>query len=123
MEVAAVSAFKQAVAKEGNTTPRVTPVSTIITDSGEGAYRAQRAADSVVSAAILKDVLVAANTVARAATVAAPSALIGDPGEGSFRTDFPDAWRALLSPLESVLSPAPRAAFVRFVSEEKPIFQ
>jgi hypothetical protein len=49
--------------------------------------------------------------------------IIGDPGEASFRTDFPDPWRAVLTPGEAAVSPAPRPAFVRFVSDEHPLYQ
>ncbi len=56
-------------------------------------------------------------------SVALPISTIGDPGEASFRTDYPDPWRAVLTPQESAVSQGPRAAFVRFVSEEKQIFQ
>ena len=80
IEMAAVSAYRGAVAKETDLRPRVVvPVST--------------------------------------------TTIIGDPGEASFRTDFPDAWQAVLSPQESAVSVAPRGSFVRFVSEDKPIFR
>jgi hypothetical protein len=121
IEMAAVSAFKEAVAKEADSTPRVMPVSTIITDAGEGAYRFQPA-EPVVIPAILTEVL-AASAVAQAVPVMQQTFTVGDPGEASFRTDFPDPWRAVLSPQESAVSPAPRASFVRFFSDEKPIFQ
>jgi hypothetical protein len=120
IEMTAVSAFKEAVAKEGDSTPRVVPVSTIIGDAGEAAYRFQPAAKKIP--AILKEVL-AATAVVQAIPVVLPAFVIGDPGEASFRTDFPDPWRAVLSPQESAVSPAPRASFVRFFSDEKPIFQ
>jgi hypothetical protein len=88
VEMAAVSAFKEAVLKE----------------------------------AVLKQVLtssVAAQPAPRQAAF-----IIGDPGEGSFRNDFPDPWRAVLSAQESAVSPpAPRPSFVRFFTEDKPIFQ
>lgn len=109
VEVAAVSAYREAVGPA---------VSTMITDSGEGAYRSQAGAERKTGAAILKEVM-AATAVARAI----PAYAVGDPGEASFRTDYPDAWQAVLSPQESAISPAPRASFVRFVSEEKPLFQ
>lgn len=112
IEAAAVSAFKQAVAKDGDSTPRIKPASTIINDSGEAVYREQRAGE-----------ILAAAMIAQAVPVARPRLVVGDPGEGTFRTDFPDPWRAVLSPQESAVSQGPRAAFVRFVSEEKPIFQ
>ncbi len=120
IEMTAVSAFKQAVAKEGDSTPRVMPVSTIIGDAGEAAYQFQPAAEK--SPAILNEVL-AATAVVQAIPVALPAFVIGDQGEASFRTDFPDPWRAVLSAQESAVSPAPRGSFVRFVSDEKPIFQ
>jgi hypothetical protein len=116
VEVAAVSAYRGAIGK--NAPVRGTTVSTVITDSGEGAYRAQVAEKSAGSA-ILKEVI-AAVTVAQPAPAVHP---VGDPGEGSFRFDYPDAWRAVLSAQESSVSPAPRASFVRFVTEEKPLFQ
>jgi hypothetical protein len=103
-EMVAVSAYRDAIVKNG----------TVITDSGEGAYRSQ-VIEKTAGSAIFKEVI-AASAVAQAAPV-------GDPGEGSFRFDYPDAWRAVLSPQESSVSPAPRASFVRFVSEEKPLFQ
>ena len=115
VELAAVSAYREAAGAGAK--PRGTTVSTIISDSGEGAYR-QTSEEKAAGSAILKEVL-AATTVAQAA----PGSHIGDPGEASFRTDYPDAWRAVLSPQESSVSPAPRASFVRFVSEEKPLFQ
>ncbi len=74
-----------------------------ISDSGEAGYRSVKA--------VLKEAL------------AVHPAMIGDPGEASFRTDFPDAWQSVLSPQESAVTVAPRGSFVRFVSEEKPIFQ
>jgi hypothetical protein len=116
MEMAAVSAFRGAVAKDSESTPRVLPVAAIIGDSGEAGYRDQPAPAPVVTAiaafkeAVLKD-------------VAAHPTVIGDPGEASFRTDFPDPWQAVLSPAESAVSIAPRGSFVRFVSEDKPIFR
>jgi hypothetical protein len=125
IEMAAVSAYRGAVAKDGDSRPLAMPVSAIITDSGEGAYRYQ--APPVVTAAaaykeaVLKDVL-ASSTAALAAPIARP-AIVGDPGEALFRTDFPDPWQAVLSPQESSVSIAPRGAFVRFVSEDKPIFR
>lgn len=112
IEATAVYAFKQAVAKDGDSMPRVKPASTIINDSGEAVYREQRARE-----------ILAAATFVQAAPATRPALAVGDPGEGSFRTDFPDPWRALLTPQESAVSQGPRAAFVRFVSEEKPIFQ
>jgi hypothetical protein len=120
VELAAVSAYREAIGN--NATPRGTTVSTVITDSGEGAYRYQSVEEKATGSAILKEVIAAA-AVAQAIPVAHPVLTIGDPGEGSFRTDYPDAWRAVLSPQESAVSPAPRASFVRFVSEEKPLFQ
>jgi hypothetical protein len=118
VEMNAVSAFREAVAKDVGAKPRGTPVSTIITDAGEGAYR-ESAVESVAAVtyreAILRDVL--------ANSVAAHPSIVGDPGEAFFRTDFPDAWQAVLSSQESAVSPAPKASFVRFVSIEKPLFQ
>ena len=119
VELAAVSAYREAVGASAK--PRGTTVSTIITDSGEGAYR-QTSQEKAAGSAILKEVL-AATTVAQAAPAAHRAVTVGDPGEGSFRTDYPDAWRAVLSPQESSVSPAPKASFVRFVSEDKPLFQ
>jgi hypothetical protein len=126
VEIAAVSAYREAIAKDGNARPRVTQVSTIIGDAGEAAYRDQPAAESVAAAAfgqaILKYVL-ATTSMVQAAPVARSAYPIGDPGEALFRTDFPDPWQAVLSPLELTVSPAPRPSFVRFVTEDKPIFQ
>lgn len=116
VELAAVSAYRGAIGKEPAT--RGTTVSTVITDSGEGAYRTQ-VIEKKAGSAILKEVI-AASAVTQAAPVAHP---VGDPGEGSFRFDYPDAWRAVLSAQESSVSPVPRAPFVRFVTEEKPLFQ
>jgi hypothetical protein len=118
VEMMAVSAFKEAVANDGR--PHVIPVSTVITDAGEGAYRSPAPAENIVRSAILQEAL-ASTSIAQAAP--AVSSVVGDPGEGFFRTDFPDPWRALLSPQESAVSPAPRPSFVRFVSEDKPLFQ
>lgn len=115
MEMAAVSAFRGAVAKDSDVNLRILPAAAIITDSGEAGYRDQAAPAPVVTAiaafqeAVLKD-----------ASVARP---VGDPGEALFRTDFPDPWQAVLSPAESAVSIAPRGSFVRFVSEDKPIFR
>jgi hypothetical protein len=119
VELAAVSAYREAIGASAK--PRGTTVSTVITDSGEGAYR-QTSEEKAAGSAILKEVL-AATSVAQAAPAAPRPMTVGDPGEGSFRTDYPDAWRAVLSPQESSVSPAPKASFVRFVSEEKPLFQ
>jgi len=77
----------------------VARASTVVMDSGEAGYRQE---------AVLHE---------------APPAIVGDLGEASFRTDFPDPWQALLSPQESAVSTAPRGSFVRFVSDDKPIFQ
>jgi len=106
----AVSAYKGAVAKEGS---RGTTV-TIVGDAGERAYASQPAPVSGIVTEVLAN-----TTVARAA----PSAVVGDAGEASFRNDFADPWRTVLSAQESAVSPAPRASFVRFVSEEKPLHQ
>jgi hypothetical protein len=97
-----------AFANDGSSHPRIVPISTVVTDAGERAYRDQPAAQPVP-----------ANTVA----AAKPAITIGDSGEAAFRTDFPDPWRAVLSAEESAVSPAPRASFVRFVSDDKPLFQ
>jgi hypothetical protein len=97
-----------AFASDGSSNPRIVPVSTIVTDTGERAYRDQPASQPVLPKTV-------------AASKAAIS--IGDSGEATFRTDFPDPWRAVLSAEESAVSPAPRASFVRFVSEDKPLFQ
>jgi hypothetical protein len=120
VEMTAVSAYREALGKSENV--RATTVSAIITDSGEGAYRYKSTEEKTAGLAILKEVIAAA-TVAQAIPVVLPVLTIGDPGEASFRTDYPDAWRAVLSPQESSFSPVPRASFVRFVSEEKPLFQ
>lgn len=120
MEIAAVSAFRGAVARDADVRPRVTPVAAIIMDSGEAGYRDQPAAAPVVTPIATA---VAAYKEAVLKDVAAHPALVGDPGEASFRTDFPDAWQAVLSPAESAVSIAPRGSFVRFVSEDKPIFR
>lgn len=119
IEMAAVSAYRGAVAKEAELSPRAVPVSAIISDSGEGAYRYQEPVAAPVVAAVLRDVL-ADVTGPHAALLARP---VGDPGEALFRTDFPDPWQALLSPQESSVSIAPRGAFVRFVSDDKPIYR
>lgn len=114
VELAAVSAYRGAVSKEAGLSRRATPVSAVVSDAGEGAYLAhaapEKVADAAFTASILKTVL----------TTATP---VGDPGEGAFRTDYPDPWQAVLSAQESAVSPAPRASFVRFVSEDKPLFQ
>jgi hypothetical protein len=94
MEIAAVSAYKEAIVKEGVHVTAPAPalastVARVISDAGEGAYQ------------VLKS----------------------EPGEARFKTDFPDAWRSVLSAQEAAVSPAPRASFVRFVSDEKPLFQ
>lgn len=125
IEMAAVSAYREAIVKGAIERPRERTVSTIITDSGEAAYRSEpepppSGVAAAYQAAVLKNVL-ADSGVARAAE--RPTITIGDPGEASFRTDYPDAWRAVLSPQESLVSPAPKASFVRFVSEERPWFQ
>jgi len=111
-ELAAVSAYREAVGASAK--PRGATVSTAI--------NRQTSEDNAAGSAILKEVM-AATTVAQAAPAARRILTVGDPGEASFRTDYPDAWRAVLSPQESSVSPAPRASFVRFVSEEKPLFQ
>lgn len=128
IEMVAVAAYRGAVAKDADSRPLAVPVSTIITDSGEGAYRYQEppVPPVVIAAvayeeAVLKDVL--RNSAGTQAIMAAPSTVVGDPGEARFRTDFPDPWQAVLSPQESSVSIAPRGAFVRFVSEDKPIFR
>jgi hypothetical protein len=122
IEVAAVSAFRGAVAKE-DAQPRAVAVSAVITDSGEAAYANPPAVSAAAAykEAVLKDVL--ANSATAMAVPVAKPILIGDPGEARFRTDFPDPWQAVLSPQESSVSVAPRGSFVRFVSEDKPIFR
>jgi hypothetical protein len=97
-EIAAVSAYR----------------SVIVTDAGERAYRAVTAA-AAYTEAVLKDVLQSTGSQGFLA--------VRDPGEALFRTDFPDAWQSVLSPQESAVSIAPRGSFVRFVSDDKPIFQ
>jgi len=108
VELAAVAAYRGAIVKEGSAA-RGMSVSAVVGDPGE----VPRAASNE---ALLKDVLVN-SAVARAST------LVGDSGEASFRTDFPDAWQAVLSPQESAVSVAPRGSFIRFVSEDKPLFR
>ncbi|MGA3205123.1 MAG: hypothetical protein ABSF12_21720 [Bryobacteraceae bacterium] len=88
LEMAAVSAYKEVLAKDEGSGPRVATVSTIVTDAGEEIYRTQAVSP-----------------------------------DATFRTDFPDPWRAVLSPEEAAVSHSPRASFVRFVSDEKPLFQ
>jgi hypothetical protein len=95
IEMAAVSAYKNAVQKEEG--PKANFVSTVIGDPGERQYRE--------------------------APVVKPALAIMDATAASFRTDFPDPWRAVLSAQESAVSPAPHGAFVRFVSEENHLFQ
>jgi hypothetical protein len=109
VEVAAVTAYREAIRKEPDSRPRVVPVSTVIGDPGEGLYQAQ--------------VMQAPLPVMTEAVIPALPALIFDPRGATFRTDFPDPWQAVLSPQESSVSIAPRGAFVRFVSEDKPIFR
>jgi hypothetical protein len=139
LEAAAVTVYREAIVKEGVVRPRTTAVSTavsaVIGDAGEAPYQYQVApavatvasqtfASQTFDDAILKYVL--ADTVAQPAPVVRPPFIIGDPGvnvgEGSFKTDFPDPWQSVLSPQESAVSTAPRPAFVRFVSEDKPRF-
>jgi hypothetical protein len=108
IEMAAVSAYKEALAKDGSSHPHIATVSTIISDAGEEVYRAE-----VGSKPIIEPVGVSGR----------PATVVGDAGEASFRTDFPDPWRALLSPQEAAVSPSPLASFVRFGSDEKPLFQ
>ena len=103
MELAAVAAYKEALAKDGGSHAHATTVSSIISDAGEAVYHAP--------------VVDTANVSVKRPTV------IGDPGEATFRTDFPDAWRSVLSPQEAAAGAAPRPSFVRFVSEDKPFFQ
>jgi hypothetical protein len=125
IEAAAVSAYRSAVAKDPGAKSHTTEVADIITDSGEAGYRYQPVQSAVAAMAnpetVLKEVL--ANSVGPRAIMALPPAIIGDPGEARFRTDFPDPWQAVLSPQESSVSIAPRGSFVRFVSEDKPIFR
>lgn len=104
MEMAAVSAYKQAIAKEGISRPRATTVSRIIDDVGERAYRAEA-------------------SISTSETIVRTASLVGDAGEATFQTDFPDAWSAVLSPQEAAVSTFPRPSFVRFISDEKPLFQ
>jgi len=51
---------------------------------------------------------------------AARSTVIGDTGEAAFRTDYPDAWRAVLTAGEAAVSDKPHGAFVRFVMDDRP---
>jgi hypothetical protein len=108
MEMAAVAAYRGAVAKDGGARQR-----TVVMDAGEAGYQTAVAYPE----AVLKDVLQTSTAFA------AQPAAIFDAGEALFRTDFPDAWQAVLSPQESAVSIAPRGAFVRFVSEDKLIFR
>jgi hypothetical protein len=124
VEMTAVAAYRAAVAKEADSGPGVVPVSAVITDSGEAAYQYPADPGTAVAAykeAVLKDVL--QNSVGPQAAIAVRPVVVGDAGEALFRTDFPDPWQAVLSPQESSVSIAPRGAFVRFVSEDKPIFR
>ncbi len=98
IELAAVSVYKEALAKDGSVRPRA---ATVIGDAGEGVYRAELISQPVTQRS---------------------SSVVGDTGEATFRTDFPDPWRAVLSAQEASFSAAPRASFVRFVSDEKPQF-
>jgi len=125
VEMAAVSAYRQAVAKDGSEKPLVRTVAPVVVgDPGEGAYQYQRtpvipeAADIIAEAAFRQ--LLTTVAILAPLEVNLPSA--SDLGEASFRTDFPDAWQAVLSPQEVSVSSAPRASFVRFVSDEKPLF-
>lgn len=95
IELAAVAAYREAVAK--GEIRRAGPPK-VVNDSGEQVYR----------------------TEASVVPIAPASKVVGDSGEASFRADFPDPWRALLTPRESSLVTAPRVSFVRFVSDEKP---
>jgi hypothetical protein len=52
-----------------------------------------------------------------------PAIIIGDGGEAVFRSDYPDPWRAVLSAQETAVTPASHSSFVRFVSEEKHLYQ
>lgn len=97
-ELAAVTAYREAVARDEI---RRTGPPKIVNDSGEPVYRVE--AQSVPIAPVVR-----------------ASKVVGDTGEASFRTDFPDAWRAVLSSQESAVSRAPRASFVRFVTDDKP---
>ncbi|HTB15091.1 MAG TPA: hypothetical protein VK752_26145 [Bryobacteraceae bacterium] len=117
VEMAAVSAYRGAVAKESDSRSQGLAVSSVITDDGEAPAAIAAAA---YKEAVLKDVL---QSTGSQATLVARPAIVGDAGEALFRTDFPDAWQAVLSPQESAVSIAPRGSFVRFVSDEKPIFQ
>jgi hypothetical protein len=117
VEMAAVSAFKGAVAREGRTIPKPATVSTIVTDSGEAAYR--------FPPPDVNEILAKIQIAAIPAVVLAqpPISIPSDGEENMFLSDFPDPWRAVLTPQEWAVSPAPRASFVRFVSEEKLPFQ
>jgi hypothetical protein len=123
IELAAVSAYREAVVRDANPRPRATQVSEIVMDSGEAAYRFQPAEEIATAAykeAVLKDAL--AGSIVQAPPVMRSPSFVFDSGEASFRSDFPDPWQAVLSAQESAVSLAPRASFVRFVSEDKPIF-
>jgi hypothetical protein len=78
----------------------------IVMDSGEAGYHQQTILTEMLSALLI-----------------ARPAIVGDQGEAMFRTDFPDPWQAVLSPQESSVSTAPHGSFVRFVPDDKPIFQ
>ena len=49
-----------------------------------------------------------------------PGSAIGDSGEAAFRTDFPDAWRAVLTAQEAAVSQNRSGSFVRFVMDDRP---
>ncbi len=51
---------------------------------------------------------------------AARPTIVGDTGEMAFRTDFPDAWRAVLTAQEAAVSPSSQGSFVRIVLDQKP---
>jgi hypothetical protein len=100
VEMAAVSAYKHAVRKDEAAEPRATLVataSTVIGDAGEAPYRYQSPVQPAPQPAV--------SAVSTSA---------------SFRTDFPDAWRAVLSVSESAFTPASNGAFVKFLVDEKP---
>lgn len=118
VEMTAVKAYRRALSKDHEDAPRVRTVAAVlVSDPGEGAYRYEpppEAPEVPSIAALLQFVT--------ATAILAPLEAIPLPEAASFRTDFPDPWQAVLSPEELSVSPAPRASFVRFVSEEKPLF-
>jgi hypothetical protein len=96
IEIEAVSEYREALSKDGSLHPPIATVASVVNDAGEAPYRNQAPVPAVLET-------------------------VGS--EATFLTDFPDPWRALLSPQEAAVSPSPRPSFVRFVSDEKRLFQ